>query len=397
MSSFKAGIFKKQLAYKPRISPRLERGLVAASDSAAFKSFLPNPINGMVLELEDRKIFPLVEEAGNLLGKLNAYSSLFPDINFFIQMHVIKEATTSSFIEGTKTNINEALLTKEEINPEKRDDWQEVQNYIKAINFSIAELNKLPLSMRLARNAHEILLSGVRGKYKTPGEIRKSQNWIGGNSLQNATFIPPHQDDLAVLLTDLEKYWHNEGTKSPFLIKVAISHYQFETIHPFLDGNGRIGRLLIILQLIEHSLLQKPTLYLSEYFEKYRVEYFDSLSRVRLKNDLEQWLNFFLNGVVETSKNGIKTLDKIIKLQKDSQEKISNLGRRARLGESLLKILYITPIVNVNKIVKELNVTFPTANAIIADFEKIGIFKEVTGYDRNRLFSFVDYIDLFKS
>ena len=375
MSTFKAGVYKNQLSYK---------------------SFLPSLINDMALEIEDKKLFTLVEEAGNLLGKLNAYSSLFADINFFIQMHVIKEATTSSFIEGTKTNINEALLTKEEIDPKKRDDWQEVQNYIKAINFSIAELNELPLSMRLVRNAHEILLSGVRGKYKTPGEIRKSQNWIGGNSLQNAAFIPPHQDNLPMLLTDLGKYWHNQETKSPFLIKVAITHYQFETIHPFLDGNGRIGRLLIILQLIERGLLQKPTLYLSEYFEKYRVEYFDSLSRVRINNDLDQWLNFFLNGVVETSKNGIKTLDKIIKLQGNCQEKISSLGRRAKLGRILLKILFTAPIVNVNKIVKELKVTFPTANALISDFEKIGIFKEVTGYDRNRLFSFVDYIDLFR-
>lgn len=376
MSNFQAGIFKKQLEYK---------------------SFLPNPINDKVFEIEDTKLFPLVEKAGNLLGKLNAYSSLFPDINFFIQMHVIKEATTSSFIEGTKTNLNEALLTKREIDPEKRDDWQEVQNYIKAINSSVNELKKLPLSIRLIKNTHKVLLSGVRGKYKTPGEIRKSQNWIGGNSLQNATFIPPCCDDLPNLLTDLEKYWHNEETKIPFLIKVAISHYQFETIHPFLDGNGRIGRLLIILQLIEHGLLQKPTLYLSEYFGKYRVEYFDSLSRVRVNNDLEQWLNFFLNGIVQTSQNGIKTLDLIIALQKNCRRKISGLGRRTEIGDKLLKILFTTPIVNVNKIVKELNVTFPTANAVIADFEKIGIFKEVTGYDRNRLFSFVDYIDLFKS
>lgn len=376
MSNFKAGIYKQQFHYK---------------------SFFPSFINNAAFEVEDKKLFPLVEEAGNLLGKLNAYSSLFPDINFFIQMHVIKEATTSSLIEGTKTNINEALLPREEVSPEKRDDWQEVQNYIKAINFAVAELKKLPLSMRLIRNAHKILLFGVRGKYKIPGEIRKSQNWIGGNSLENATFIPPHQNDLPSLLTDLEKYWHNEEVKIPFLIKVAISHYQFETIHPFLDGNGRIGRLLIILQFIDRGLLQKPTLYLSEYFEKYRVQYFDSLSRARINNNIEQWLNFFLNGVVETSKKGINTLDKIIKLQENCQEKIARLGRRAKLGNELLKILFNTPIVNVNKIVKALNVTFPTANAIIADFEKTGIFKEVTGYARNRLFSFVDYINLFKN
>lgn len=376
MSGFKAGFYKNQFHYK---------------------SFVPGFINNVSFEFKDKKLLPLVEEAGNLLGELNAYSSIFPDINFFIQMHVVKEATTSSLIEGTKTNIHDALLPKEEVNPEKRDDWKEVQNYIKAINWAIARLNKLPLSVRLIKNAHSILLSSVRGKYKNPGEIRNSQNWIGGNSLKNATFIPPHPDDLPALLADLEKFWHNEDIKIPFLVKVAVSHYQFETIHPFLDGNGRIGRLLITLQLIERGLLQKPTLYLSEYLENYRIEYFDSLTRVRINNDIEQWLNFFLNGVVETSKKGIFTLDKIIKLQKDCREKIALLGRRTKLGEELLKILFRAPIVNVNKIVDELDVTFPTANAIISDFEKIGIFQEVTGYARNRLFSFVNYINLFKN
>lgn len=376
MSDFKTGIYKNQFHYK---------------------SFVPGFINDVSFEFKDEKLLPLIEEAGNLLGELNAYSSIFPDINFFIQMHVVKEATTSSLIEGTKTNIHDALLPKEEVNPEKRDDWKEVQNYIKAINWAITQLDKFPLSVRLIKNAHSILLSSVRGKYKNPGEIRSSQNWIGGNSLKNATFIPPHPDDLTALLADLEKFWHNEDIKIPFLVKVAISHYQFETIHPFLDGNGRIGRLLITLQLVERGLLQKPTLYLSEYLENYRIEYFDSLTRVRINNDIEQWLNFFLNGVVETSKKGIFTLDKIIKLQKDCRKKIALLGRRAKLGEELLKILFRAPIVNVNKIVDELDVTFPTANAIISDFEKIGIFQEVTGYARNRLFSFVNYINLFKN
>jgi len=376
MQVFKAGIYKQQFQYK---------------------SFFPSLLNQTSIEIGDKKIFSLVEEAGNLLGKFNAYSSLFAEVNFFIQMHVVKEATTSSLIEGTRTNIDEILLPKEEIDPERRDDWQEVQNFIKATNFAIAQLKKLPLSMRLVNNVHEILLSGVRGKHKTPGEIRKSQNWIGGNSVRNAAFIPPHQEDLPILVTDLEKFWHNEKLNIPFLIKVAISHYQFETIHPYLDGNGRIGRLLIILQFIEHNLLEKPTLYLSEYFEKNRVEYYDSLSRVRIANDLEQWLNFFLRGVIETSKRGVVTFDKIINLQKNCQEKIATLGRRSELGNKLLKILFTKPIVNVNKIVSELDITFPTANAIISDFEKIGIFKEVTGFARNRLFSFVEYINLFKT
>ena len=375
MFKFKAGIYRQQFQYK---------------------SFFPNFLNHTEIEILDKKIPSLVEEASNLLGRFNAYSSLFAEINFFIQMHVAKEATTSSLIEGTKTNFDEILLPKEEVNPERRDDWQEVQNFVKTINFAIAQLSKIPLSMRLINNAHEILLSKVRGKYKTPGEVRKSQNWIGGNSLKNATFIPPYQDDLPVLLTDLEKFWNNNESDIPFLVRVAISHYQFETIHPYIDGNGRIGRLLIILQLIERGLLQKPTLYLSEYFEKNRVEYYDSLSRVRINNDLDQWLIFFLRGLIETSKKGILTFDKIIVLQKNCQEKITTLGRRSEIGRKLLKILFSKPIVNVNKIVEELKITFPTANAIISDFEKIGILKEVTGYARNRLFSFVEYINLFK-
>lgn len=376
MLRFKAGIYKQQFGYK---------------------SFYPRLINNATFEIESKNLNLLVEEASSLLGKLNAYSSLFPNIDFFIQMHVIKEATTSSLIEGTKTSINEVLLPNEDVNPERRDDWQEVQNYIKAIKFAISKLKELPLSIRLINDAHHLLLSVARGKYKNPGEIRKTQNWIGGNTLTNAKFIPPHSDDLPTLLTDLEKFWHNEKTNLPFLVKVALSHYQFETIHPYLDGNGRIGRLLIILQLIERGILHKPILYLSEYFEKYRIEYFDSLTRVRTNDNLEPWLVFFLNGVIETSRNGTKTLDKIKELQNNFQEKISALGRREKLGNKLLEILFKSPLVNVNKIVKELGVTFPTANAIIYDFEKLGIFKEVTGYARNRLFSFINYINLFKN
>lgn len=362
-----------------------------------YRSFLPSLINGINFEFTDKKLLIKVEEAGGYLGKLNGYSKLFPNIDWFIRMHVIKEATTSSLIEGTKTNLDEALLPKTEIIPEKRDDWQEVQNYIKAINWAVGQLPKLPLSMRLLNGAHKLLLSGVRGKYKNPGEIRISQNWIGGNSLANAGFIPPHQSDLPDLLVDLEKFWHNQDNKLPFLIKVAISHCQFETIHPYLDGNGRIGRLLITLQLIEQGLLAKPTLYLSEFLEKYRVEYFNSLGRVRLDNDLEQWLIFFLNGVTATAKKGVLTFDKLIQLQKICRKKIDSLGRKKQLGQQLLQILFDCPIVKVNKTAQELGVSFPTANILLDDFVKAGILKETTGFARNRLFSFAEYIKLFKN
>ncbi len=361
-----------------------------------YRSFLPKPINGIELELEGKKLIAKAEEAGSGLGKLNGYSRLFPNVDWFIRMHVIKEATTSSLIEGTKTNFNEALLPKAEILPEKKDDWQEVQNYIKAINWAVAQLPKLPLSMRLLNGAHRLLLTGVRGKFKGPGEIRRSQNWIGGNSLANAGFIPPHSDDLPNLLADLEKFWHNREAKLPFLIKVALAHYQFETIHPYLDGNGRIGRLLITLQLIEQGLLSKPTLYLSEFLEKYRIEYFDSLGRVRLNNDLDQWLIFFLNGITATAKKGVLTFDKLIKLQNICRQKINALGRKRQLGQKLLEILFDSPIIKVNRAAKDLVVTFPTANDLLMDFVKSGILKEATGFVRNRLFTFAEYIALFK-
>lgn len=359
------------------------------------KSFSPNPVN-MDWQMSNPELTLLLSQADIKLGELNAFSQLIPDVDYFIKMHVVKEGTKSSRIEGTQTKIDEALQKQEYILPEKKDDWQEVQNYVSAMNQAIKQLQKLPISNRLLRQAHHELLQGVRGKHKLPGEFRTSQNWIGGSSLNDAVYIPPHHDELPELMGDLEKFIHNENTPVPHLVKIGIVHYQFETIHPFLDGNGRIGRLLITLYLVSKGLLVKPTLYLSDYFEKNKSLYYDNLTRVRTHNDLEQWLKFFLEGVRNTAENSIQTFRSIIILREGCEKKIATLGKKAVLAHSFLQILYGKPIADSQDVADALDVNITTALRLIEDFIRLGILKEVTGFKRNRLFSFDRYIALFR-
>jgi Fic family protein len=361
-----------------------------------YKSFQPALIN-QEWSWDDTRINVLLEKATKSLGELNAFTLIVPDVDLFIRMHIIKEANTSSRIEGTKTEMDEAVMDEESIIPERRNDWREVQNYVRAMNTAIEELNTLPLSLRLLRQTHETLMTGVRGKRKTPGEFRRSQNWIGGSSLADAAFIPPHHEDMADLLSDLEAFWHNKGIQVPHLIRCALSHYQFETIHPFLDGNGRIGRLLITLYLVSHGLLAKPSLYLSAHLEKHRGAYYDALTRVRESHDLGHWVRFFLQAVVETAESGKRTFQNILALRQEMDRKIVTLGRRAENGRRLITFLYVTPAITVNSVAERLGLKYYTANQLVSAFTELGILREATGYQRNRIFIFKSYVDIFRS
>lgn len=364
-----------------------------------YKCFVPEKIN-FQWQINDNSLLLLLSEADRELGKLDAFSTLIPDIDFFIKMHITKEATVSSKIEGTQTSFEEAFINESDIDPEKRDDWKEVHQYILAINQAIEEMKELPISTRLIKNTHRTLLSQARGKERLPGEFRSSQNWIG-SSLKKAVFIPPAHEYISELMQDLENFCNSELLNSPIqvphLIKIAIIHYQFETIHPFLDGNGRIGRLLITLYLIDKQILQKPTLYLSYFFEKNRREYYEKLTIVRTENKLATWITFFLIGVIETAKDSIKTFQNIIELrEKIEREILPTLGRKQKDGLKLINALYKQPIMDSTTIAIILDVHLSTANRMIKDLENKEILTELTGYKRNRIFAFTPYIDIFQ-
>jgi Fic family protein len=360
------------------------------------KAFTPNIINA-TWAWSDRELTRLVEKSAIAIGQLDAYSHQIPSIDHFIRMYVTKEATVSSRIEGTQTNIEEALLKETDVHPERRNDWIEVNNYIDALNGSIHRLKELPLSSRLLKEAHQTLLKGVRGEHKLPGEFRRSQNWIGGSSLMSALFIPPPHDKVNPLMGDLENFLHNDDNGLTNLLKIAIAHYQFETIHPFLDGNGRIGRLMITLYLVEKGILQKPVLYLSDFFEKNRVAYYDNLTRVRTHNDILHWVKFFLIGIIETCQNSSQSLKDILELKKECEEKrIYTLGKKINSAKNFLDYLFQQPIVDAEMVARQTGLSLVSSYKLLEDFMRLHILKEITGAKRNRLFVFEEYLSLFK-
>lgn len=363
-----------------------------------YKTFVPSFINEGFNWATPELIMSL-EEAYKDLNLLMFHSYMIPDTDFFIKMYATKEATTSNRIEGTKTTFDEAISPIEVIAPERRDDWQEVQNYIEAMNFAVGQLKELPLSMRLLKDTHKILLKGVRGKHKLPGEIRKTQNWIGGSSLKDAYFIPPEPNLLPDLLSDLEKFIHNKDLQMPALIKAGIIHYQFETIHPFLDGNGRIGRLLIILYLIQCGVMKKPVLYISDFFEKNRSSYYDALALVKESNNIEHWLKFFLRGVIETKESCTETLNKILEVHDHLAHDIFGSGEKVKATKNIIHLseyLFSQPRVTIKDVQNELKISAPAANKLVAKFVSLGILKEISGFKRNRYFVFEEYLKIFR-
>ncbi|MGB0864273.1 MAG: Fic family protein, partial [Saprospiraceae bacterium] len=373
MKNFKSGIYRNQ---------------------GSYKSFQPNYISRKWL-LDDMEIIELLSRADRTIGRLDMYSNYIPNIELFISMHLMKEATESTKIEGTQTNMEEALLPRNEVPLNKRDDWDEVRNYITAMNNAIKDLETLPFSSRLIRKTHRQLLQDVRGKNKLPGEFRRSQNWIGGATLKDAIFIPPTHTDIPELMGDLEQFVHDETHYFPELLKIALVHYQFETIHPFLDGNGRVGRLMITLYLVSKGILKQPILYLSDFFEKNRHHYFDNLMYVRTQSNIKQWFKFFLVGVIETAKKGILTFDNILQLQKETDLKIQNLGSRSSKAKILIEALYINPLIDAEGVSSITKTSKSSAYTLIKALEQLGILKEISGGKRHKLYLFERYVRLF--
>lgn len=299
-----------------------------------YRCFIPNSINHEWI-LADAELESALADANRMLGSLNAYAQLVPSVDKFLDLYIAKEATTSSKIEGTRTEIDEIFLPSSAISAEQHADWQEVKNYIDALAHAMSQLEQLPLSSRIIRSTHRILIDGVRGKNKQPGEFRRSQNWIGGATIKQARFIPPPANAVADLISDIEYFIHNKAIRVPELIKIGIVHYQFETIHPFLDGNGRTGRLLISLQLLEAGYLKYPVLYLSDYIERNRSEYYERLDKVRTENDLRSWLLYFLRGIKEVSRESADTMQAIIHLREEVQGYIASFGKLQKNATTL--------------------------------------------------------------
>ncbi len=341
-------------------------------------------------------LYDLIERANRALGRLDGITTLLPEPSLFLYFYVRKEAVLSSQIEGTQSSFSDLLLYEiEEVPGVPLDDVQEVSRYVAALNHGLIRMREgFPLSLRLIREIHQVLLSEGRGSEQTPGEFRRSQNWIGGTRPGNALFVPPPPTEVLPCLGDLEKFWHNQPERTPVLIKAALSHVQFETIHPFLDGNGRLGRLLITLLLCAENALSEPLLYLSLYLKTHRQLYYDLLQQVRIKGDWEAWLSFFLEGVMVVAEQASSTARRLLNLFAEDSRKIEQIGRAAGSVLRLHNLMRQKPLFSINYATEALAMSKPTITSALRHLESLGIVQEVTGRRRDRLFVYHEYLNI---
>jgi len=377
---------------KNRVGQHISCSVAGETYSSYVPKALP-PSPPLIME----KIYPLLDRANVAIGRLDGMSSVLPDQYLFLYFYVRKEAVLSSQIEGTQSSLSDLLLYENEETPGVPvHDVIEVSNYVKAMNLGLKRLQEdgFPLSLRLIREIHATLLNHGRGRHKQPGEFRRSQNWIGGTRPGNAKFVPPPAERLMELLGDFETFLHDEKKRLPTLIKAALMHVQFETIHPFLDGNGRLGRLLITFLLCVEGLLDKPLLYLSLYFKEHRQEYYDHLQSVRTTGDWESWIQFFLEGVSSTAEQAIETARRIIHLFEEDHNKITSLGRSAASTLRVHHDLQKHPLSTIGKLAQNCNMTAPTATKALQHLIEQDIVQEVTGKERHRAYVYKKYLDI---
>lgn len=379
----------------------MERGvqgdyILSTTMPETFLAFVPRPLPPVPPLQLDGNLYDLIERANRALGRLDGVTTLLPEPSLFLYFYVRKEALLSSQIEGTQSSFSDLLLYEiEEAPGVPLDDVQEVSRYVAALNHGLARLREgFPLSLRLIREIHQVLLSEGRGSERTPGEFRRTQNWVVGTRPGNALFVPPPPTEVMSCLGAMEKFLHDQPVRTPVLIKAALSHVQFETIHPFLDGNGRLGRLLITFLLCAEGALSEPLLYLSLYFKTHRQLYYDLLQQVRIKGDWEAWLVFFLEGVMVTSEQASRTARRLLTMFENDRQRIETIGRGANSTLRVHNLMRRKPLFSIAYAKTELQLTVPTITSALKNLENFGMVKEVTGRSRDRLFVYSEYLNI---
>lgn len=377
------------------VSPRSGRLVVRQKGADGYSAFVPNPLPPNPPLLIDDEMSRLMELANRALGRLDGCTYTLPNPDLFLYMYVRKEAVLSSQIEGTQASLDDLLEYEGEIEGKSSpDDINEVSNYVDAMNYGLERLRELPLSLRLIKEIHARLMSGIRGGHKSTGEFRATQNWIGGTMPGNAAFVPPPANEVLPCLGNLEKFLHDDTV--PPLLKAGLAHAQFETIHPFLDGNGRMGRLLIAFILCHDHVLEKPLLYLSLFFKKYRQEYYERLNGVRRDGDWEGWIKYYLRGVYEISKQATDAAKAIMDLMAQDRQKAASLGKAAPTALALLELLYRRPYVTISFVARELTISSPAAGKAVNNLTTLGILTEVSGKKRDRVFLHESYLSIIR-